>query len=265
MDVLADANGQVARALATIEEEDPTLREQAREALLALRRPDAWEAVCGLAIEQAHPLALEVALAGGFASDPARRAVLLYLAGEFDRYAELDFDGTLLAAVHATASEGLRARLAERARESGRVQWVRVLAGRQARRIAQLSDTEWETNITVLTTAGQWDQLWRLALQAPPIWGAVMLGELGHRDWHPQTDAQRALHHQLNTSWRAATRSSGTSWQEAYSWKRPSSDPGTRATSSVWRPARTAGCWPAAAPTRRCGCGGCPSANPPEP
>jgi len=94
--------------------------------------------------------------------------------------------------------------LAERARTAGRVEWVRAVAGaRHNRRLGELSDREWEAAVGVLVTTGRWEQLWRLALVAPPLWGARMLRELGQRSWQPSAEADRAGRDELTTLARA--------------------------------------------------------------
>jgi WD40 repeat protein len=127
-----------------------------------------------------------VASAGYRHSDPARRALLLFLTGQFEAYAELDFDGGALATARTAADESLRARLAERARESGRIEWVRAAVGTgRSAAVAKLSEVEWDTAIGMLLAAGKPAQLWQLALQAPPFWSVRILSELHAHDWRP--------------------------------------------------------------------------------
>jgi WD40 repeat protein len=147
----------------------------------------AVDTVCEAALgSDDERLARLIAVAGHRHSDPARRAILLFLAGDFDAYAELDFDGSMVTAARAAADSSLRARLAARARESGRVEWVRAIAAaRPAPGAAAVSAPEWDAAIGILTAAGRWDELWRLVHQAPPVWGARILGELRRRGWRP--------------------------------------------------------------------------------
>jgi WD40 repeat protein len=194
-DLLADAPPELARALAeAADDERPPLSDRAREVLPALRRASARDAVCELAVDDGSPAALEAALGGSFMpSDEPRRAVLLFLAGDFERYAELDFDGTLLWSAYPFVHRSVRARLARQARAAGRVEWVRdVAVGRTPDRLAALTGDEWEATVAVLTGARQWPELWRLALAAPPQWSARMLRELGRSGWLPEDERERS-------------------------------------------------------------------------
>ncbi|GAA2107273.1 hypothetical protein [Streptomyces synnematoformans] len=141
-----------------------------------------------------------VTSAGYRHSDPARRALLLFLTGRFEEYAELDFDGSALAAARTAADDSLRARLAERARESGRVEWVRAAVGTGRRDTAvKLSDAEWDAAIDILLAAGRPAQLWQLALQAPLSWSVRILYELHRYDWQPDAGPGRARYRELTT------------------------------------------------------------------
>ncbi|HEY3957687.1 MAG TPA: hypothetical protein VGM53_30335 [Streptosporangiaceae bacterium] len=91
--LLAAAGPELACALAVLaDEEGGRLRAEAVSALATLDRTDARGALCALAVDGGSPAALDAALSAGFLpGDPARRAALLFLGGQFSRYAELDF------------------------------------------------------------------------------------------------------------------------------------------------------------------------------
>lgn len=183
------AVGALARAYAS--SGDARLDEIAAGALAGLDDQVAIDAVCEALIETGDDRLAELVAAAGYRhSDPARRAVQLFVAGDFDAYAELDFDGSALAAAQAVADGPLRSRLADRARASGRIEWVRAATG--GSRPGALSDPEWETAIGILTATGRLDELWRLVPQAPPLWGVRMLRELAERDWRPANESERA-------------------------------------------------------------------------
>lgn len=170
----------------------------AEPVLSALSDQDAIDWVCDLAITTGDER-LTALVSGGryLPSSPERRALLLFLQHRFDLYAELDSDGSLLRAAHRDADADLCLRLADSARAGGRIEWVRAVADRQDRRLAEMSDTEWETGLHLLAGAREWEELWRLALEAPAIWAARMLRELGQQDWSPAGPTERARYRQL--------------------------------------------------------------------
>ncbi|MFG2023251.1 WD40 repeat domain-containing protein [Streptomyces sp. NPDC048825] len=148
--------------------DDPVVAEIARAAVMAVSEPDAIDAVADALVSTGDSrLAELLAKAGRSPSDPGRHALVLFLAGEFDRYAELDYDGSLLRGVHAGAGEALRRQLAKKARAGGRLEWVRVVAEGAARRTGPLSEVEWDAAVQTLMGAQRWEELWRLALDAP--------------------------------------------------------------------------------------------------
>jgi hypothetical protein len=170
---LATEDSDVVRALlAAAQQERPPLNERAREALMGFTDHEERDALCEIAIQDGNPLALKIAVANDFADDPPRRAVLLFLAGEFERYGELDFDARLLAAFCASADTPLRMRLAAQARASARVDWIRAItrstgAGRRGDRPGE----EWAATVEVLQTAGDTGERWRAVFESPPVWG----------------------------------------------------------------------------------------------
>ncbi|MEU6717016.1 hypothetical protein ABZ897_36610 [Nonomuraea sp. NPDC046802] len=175
---------------------DPRVVSIAESVLAGLDDPAGVDAVCEVLIATgAERLSALVSTTGYRHSDPVRHAVLLFLIGDFEQYAELDFDGGMLAAVHAAADAELRSRLAARARVAGRMEWVRAVSGAQRR--GELSDPEWEAVVATLTVTGRWDELWRLACEAPPVWGARMLRELAGQPWWPQSKVERAAFDKL--------------------------------------------------------------------
>jgi WD40 repeat protein len=180
---------QAARTLVEVflKATDERLTSISEQGLRDLTGQAAVDAVCDAALgSDDERLARLIAVAGHRHSDSARRAILLFLAGDFDAYAELDFDGSMLTAARAAGDSSLRARLATRARESGRVEWVRAIAAaRPSPGAAAVSEPEWDAAIGILTAAGRWDELWRLVQHAPPVWGARILGELRRRGWRP--------------------------------------------------------------------------------
>jgi hypothetical protein len=173
VEALAPEDPEVVRALlAAAVREAPPLSVRAREALTGLADRGARDALCEMAIQVGDPLALKIAIANDFADDPSRRALLHFLAGEFERYAELDFDARLLAAFCGSADTPLRMRLAEQARASARVDWIRAITQSTG---AERSEEAWAATVDVLQTAGHPDELWRMVFESPPVWGARLL------------------------------------------------------------------------------------------
>ena len=176
------------------ETSDPQLAELVRRALLAARDQKVIDAVAGAVMSTGDVrLATILDRTGRAPSDPGRQAVVAFLAGDFDGYADLDFDGSLLRGAYAGAGEELRRQLAEKARAAGRLEWVRVVTGGgDAGRRRLLSTTEWEAAADVLEGTQRWEELWHLALEAPAIWATRMLRAVADRQWRPAGEAERA-------------------------------------------------------------------------
>ncbi len=190
-EALADDDGEVAEVLVGLADSGGELGRAAADALRLLRAPHAQEEVCRAAVQDGSGPALAAAMAGGFRPrDPGRRAALLFLGGRHEEYAELDYDGALLRAVHAAADAPLRDRLARIARQSGRLDWVGVVTG--ADRLGKLSGDEWDATASILVEGSRFADLWHLVLVAPPLRSADLLRRIGAGGWTPDDDSIRA-------------------------------------------------------------------------
>ncbi len=212
-----------ARALATVVAERG--HGLGYDALGALKKQPAIDAVCAVWAKTRSPAVAELMVANGWvASGPAELRVLSALKagraaepgpgevapvvaatadadpdiaeGARQSYEELDFDQGLLRGAYEAAGPSLRDRLATRAREAGRRDWVSVVAGGR-RAVAAMSEREWEAALSVLEGAGRGEDLWRLATEAPPCFGARMLRALDHMGWAPPAEADRPGFHAL--------------------------------------------------------------------
>ncbi len=194
LDLLAASDPAMTRTLAKLAdvELDEGARDQARATLRALTRADSRDALCELAIMAGSPTSLEVAIDGGFRStNKVHEAVLLFLAGDFTAYSDLDFDGALLRTARTVAHQTIRVRLAQRAREHGRIEWLSAVTDQ-----GPTHHGEWEPAIDLLTSACRWEELWQLVRRAPPVWSAQILRRLARADWQPAA-ADRAGYAQL--------------------------------------------------------------------
>jgi WD40 repeat protein len=172
---------------------DSQLASRARAALERLERPEARDALCRVVLERDHPVARETTQRLGWSPKDARqRALFFFLTEQWGKYESLDFDQALLRATYETGEGRLRARMAEKARRAGRVDWVNLIVpARQERSLQSLSDADWETTSAVLAESNRWSELWRLALLAPPLWGLRLLRQLGTTGWKPEAGEQR--------------------------------------------------------------------------
>ncbi len=166
----------------------------ARQALSMLRDPAAQESLCRVVIETDDPVAADAARSGSFApAEAGDRALFLFLTHQWERYEDLDFDQSLLRAAYAVADAPLRERLAACARAGGRREWVAVVAGaRRGRRLAEMTEREWETAMAVLDRSRRWDELWRLAQDSSARWAARVISRLNDVAWAPENADERA-------------------------------------------------------------------------
>jgi WD40 repeat protein len=185
---LAQAGGEVVQPLlAACRNGDAEIAARARRALRQLERPEAREALWQAFLHQDDPVAAEAVIEGGYEPrQPTQRVLFYFLTAQWRKYDELDVQGQMLRAIYETAGEGLRQRIMAQARAAGRLEGVEAICGgRQARRLGQMTDAEWEAVVEVLSVREQWEEMWRLAQRAPPVRSVQLTRRLDANGWEP--------------------------------------------------------------------------------
>lgn len=147
------------------------------------------EKLCQLVIEYDHPQTRQIVVAAGYAPrDPCLRAIFYFLTEQWERYESLDFDQSLLRAA-LESHQTLRGRVAQKAKQARRVEWVKVVTGydtsQQTELQAKMTITEWEAVVELLHQSGEWAQMWELAQVVPAVWSVRFLRILKQVGWQP--------------------------------------------------------------------------------
>jgi len=147
----------------------------------------AREALCRLVINSDYGPARDEALAARYQpQEEIHRALFLFMTGQWEAYEALDFDHHMLRTAYSAVSQRLRDRIAGQARSQGRLEWVDIAAGgRAGKRLGTMTDAEWKMVIALLRDEGQWQELWKLAQEAPPRWAGGIIRCLAAEEWTP--------------------------------------------------------------------------------
>jgi WD40 repeat protein len=195
--------------LAAATDPDSSIATQAQASLRSLSDPASQEEVCRWVIEHDHPQASQAALQAGFAPHQLQRRALFFLLSEqWQRYETLDFDASLLRAVHQAAEPELRNKIAQVARQAGWAGYIDALAGSLptsapgSRRLSELNAAEWEVILALSGRHQRREEAWRLAQVAPPVWSARLLQELHEAGWAPSDEV---AHQEFNSLVASAT------------------------------------------------------------
>ena len=159
----------------------------------------AKEALCELYLVWDSTKALELAEGAGYApEEPVRRALFFFLAGQWDAYERLDFSHTLIGTAYENAALPLRRRILSKSRYAGRTEWLQPASeGKPRRWLKDLNDADWDYTLAQLNERMAWDELWRLALFAPPVWGVQILDKLQQVNWQPENPDELDLWQRL--------------------------------------------------------------------
>lgn len=180
---------------------DPTIRENAREALAGLKDPETRDALCARVIE-GDPLAREIALKARYAPQaPEMRALFYFLTEQWQEYDSLDFDQSMMRAIYEGSQEhtpdgkpGLRRRIAERVQAAGRTDYLTILTGVDYRsRADEVSPGEAALVIRVLAENREYNRLWALAPELALPFSLEIINILRQNGWRPQAEADQQV------------------------------------------------------------------------
>ena len=121
-----------------------------------------------------------------------RKALFLFLTGQWEPYEILDFSHRYLISAYEAGSSGLRQRLLTYSRISGHNEWLQSLGELRRRRwLSDMTDVDWKSVVQQLAGRQAWDEAWRLLVHAPPLWCAELIQMLFQSNWQAGTESDR--------------------------------------------------------------------------
>lgn len=186
--LVAEGPAVVQPLVVALDDRDPMIAERAGRLLEEMLEANEFQdALCRAVIEHGLPRAQEIALSKACKPIDVRyRALFYFLTEQWELYEGLDFDLALLSEHFEHGGKGLRSRIADTARRSGRLELVELVAGvRHRRRMGEMTIREWEVTLAILDDRRDWETMWRLAQSAPAVWAAGALCRLAEVGWRP--------------------------------------------------------------------------------
>ncbi|HKQ72792.1 MAG TPA: hypothetical protein VJ810_03625 [Blastocatellia bacterium] len=198
--LLSDDGAEIVEPLLdACQDPDSEIAEQAQLALRRMRNEAAKEILCRFVVERDHATARAAAREAGYAPrDERDRALFLFLTEQWEQYEALDFDRRLLRSVYEAADAGLRQRITEKLRASGRAEFLTVIAGGDYRsRAAVMTQSEADFLVQMLAEHGEWSKLWTLAFDLSFGSSVRIIRLLAQNGWKPEPDDERMAFDEL--------------------------------------------------------------------
>lgn len=171
---------------------DPHAAEAAMAALRTPVTPAVHEAFCAEVTSRDCPALFRFALQADYIpSDPAARALFLFLSGEQDRFPIIDpFPHPALAKAYRDAPAGMRSRVRNAARHTGRsAVFARMFMGDDGRpETSAWVPDEWELVLAGLAKEKAWADLWQILFSAPVGSALAALHAIRSSGWTPPGD-----------------------------------------------------------------------------
>jgi WD40 repeat protein len=177
----------------------PLIALRAAKILAKLRDTETQQELCRLIIQEDLPKVEEIALKAGYLpTENYDKALFYFVTEQWDKYDTLDFDQRYLRTAYSVADEKLRRRLSDKIRQSGRSEYLTVLAGNDFRtRTAEISMAEAEVLVQILANSREWAKLWGLVFELPLQWSVKAVESLAQAGWLPQNEDEQAIFRQL--------------------------------------------------------------------
>jgi WD40 repeat protein len=187
----AGAVRSLARILCT--SPDVAVREIARTALCSLTCDPAIDTFCAETLEGNNATLNRIATESKYRhSDPGTQALLLFVTGQREHYARLDFQEhrPLLASGYARATNRGRSHAINAARKGGQCPVLAAALMKTVRteHAPPWSEGEWEIVVAGLIQERKWEELWPLVIHAPLDRAIAALDALNAAGWKPQGD-----------------------------------------------------------------------------
>ena len=192
--IITDGGQEIVEPLLeAFEDRDIEIANQASECAILFDNPKCKNFLLDLIIKHNHPIACQIAIKAKYVPhELSQRALFYFLTEQWEKYETLDYEHSLLKKVYELGNEKLRKQIAEKVKQSGRAEWVQIVAGgRKSQRLEKMTDAEWEATLDVLSNNKQWEEIWQLAQKAPPVWSKKLLQNLKQASWQPSVEEER--------------------------------------------------------------------------
>lgn len=164
-------------------ENDPFIKKTAQMWLHSFTQPELQEEVCRLASEENNQNALALATECGYTpSDSTQAALFCYFTQQWDKYQEIDSDYELLEEFYYHAPPPLQERIEKHGISFKRLEWVWiVLGGKKARRLREITKSQWEKIVQTLVAGQHWDLLLSFVYIVPAVFSHNIVKKLENK------------------------------------------------------------------------------------
>lgn len=173
------------------------IADKAKEWAVSFTDPELQEEVCRLCSEEKNQKALQIANQAGYApQDPSQAALFYYMTEQWEKYTKIDPQQKLLENIYYSSSPTLRETIDQKGKLLNRIEWVwTILGGKQGRRLASLSNQQWEEVVNVLINGKKLPELWSIAFMSPTVWTINIIKKLQRNKWLPKKPEDKVAFH----------------------------------------------------------------------
>ena len=157
----------------------PQIVEAANYHLNNLKNQEIIDDLCKKWVENSDRILEEIIRSNGYKPKGSiTQALFYFLLGDWQKYEYLDFDQSLLASAYHSASPLVKRKLIDKARESGRVEGIKVLNTKQSFDFDTMQDCDWDYFTNILENNPDRNHIWNFLYNAPINWSKKLLDRL---------------------------------------------------------------------------------------
>ena len=122
------------------------------------------------------------------------KVLYYFLSEQWDKYQRIDFDQNILNKIFHLDLGRIRHKITDKVKKSGKSEWLSIIMGaEQEQNLESMSEYDWQVALEVLSKNHNYEQIWRLAKKAPPLWSKRLLAELNNLDFLSNQEEQISI------------------------------------------------------------------------
>ena len=145
-----------------------------------------------------HQIANQALKTGEHLKNRDSQVLFYFLSEQWDKYERIDFDQTVLTTIFEFESDWLKTqitdKITDKIKQSQNSEWLSIIrGGKPAKNVESMRESDWQVTLEVLSKSKYYQEMWRLAEKAPPLYSKRLLLQLKNLDFITDKEEQTSI------------------------------------------------------------------------